>query len=300
MRILITGGTGFIGRTLVPFLYSKRKYEIALMVRNTEKADEMFPGIDLYLIDTNINNWRNKVIDYNPEVTLHMAAFYSNGDNVEHATKIVNSNILYTTLLLEALAATSCTHFINLGTFVEYYLGTGQFFPNTLYAASKTAARSIIQYYQLQSTWNWVNIVLYSAYGRKNENKKVIDYMIDAIDSSQVVGFTKGEQILDFIHVDDICSFFERVFDMKANLREKFAEFHLGTGVGYSIREVASTIESVSGKKMNAKWGEIPYKKYEAFHAVAPITSNIKILNWKSCISLQEGIKILIDEQNGR
>jgi CDP-paratose synthetase len=300
MKVLITGGTGFVGRTLVPFLFLKEKYEIALLVRNTKKINEIFSDLSPYTIDLNQNDWRGRVIAYDPEVTLHMATFFTNKDDVENAEKIIEANILFTTLLLEALSNTNCTHFVNIGTFTEYYWGTSDFFSNNLYSASKTAVRPIIQYYQTRSKWNWVNVVLYSPYGRKNEAKKVIDYMIDALNSSVVVNFTKGEQVLDFIHVDDVCNFIETVFHHRKTLQEKYIEFHLGTGVGHSIREVAFVVEKVFGEKINANWGGLSYKEYETFHAVAPTTKNLKMLNWRSKIDLLEGIQILMEDINGK
>ena len=45
MKILITGATGFVGRTLVPYLFSHSLTDICLLVRDRQKAESMFPGL---------------------------------------------------------------------------------------------------------------------------------------------------------------------------------------------------------------------------------------------------------------
>ena len=117
--------------------------------------------------------------------------------------------------------------------------------------------------------------------------------MINALDSSDSINFSPGEQILDFIHVDDIADFFYNLLIKIYKCKDDYIQFHLGTGVGYSLRDVAKTIESVFSKKLNAKWGGLPYNEFEPMHAVAPISKNLKILNWKPKLTLEKGLIIL-------
>lgn len=297
MKVLITGATGFVGKTLVPYIYGKGCTEMALLVRNEEKARKMFRFCsNIKLINLCESTWREQIISYSPEVVLHMAAFFSTRCDNNNATEIVHSNILFSTLLLEALSHTKFKYFINVGTFTEYLYGNGEFFANNLYSASKTAMRPIIKYYQTQSQFKWINVIVYSPYGRHNEKKKVIDYLIDAIDSPVQVDFSKGEQVLDFIHVDDMADFFYTLFIKVNCIKGSFVELHLGSGVGHSIREVASIIEQVWGKKINANWGGLPYRQYDTMHAVAPISKNIELLGWKAKIGITEGIRILKED----
>lgn len=297
MKILITGATGFVGKTLVPYIYSRGFTEIALLVRNRDKATLLFPDINLTIIDIQPDKgWRDEVIEYDADIVLHMATLFNLGADADIAEKIIETNILFTTLLLEAISHTSCTHFINIGTFTEFLLSDGDFCANNLYSATKTAARPIIQFYQTQSNFKWINVVVYSPYGRINEQKKVIDHMISAMSATTAVNFSKGEQILDFIHVDDMADFFNTLFLHIYDLQDDYIEFHLGTGKAESIRDVARVMEQVWGKKINANWGGIPYRKLDNMHAVAPISTNIELLNWRAKISLKEGLKILRDQ----
>lgn len=292
MKILITGGTGYVGETLIPYLLSHGFTDISLLVRNIDKATAMFKDYSISYIPTEDKNWEDDVIKYSPDIVLHMATMFTGKCDAESAKEIVNSNILFTTLLLEAISHTGCSHFINIGTFTEFLYGDGKFFANNLYSASKTAVRPIIQYYQTQSKWKWTNVIVYSPYGKKNKSKKVLDYLLDALDSPTPVKFSGGEQILDFIHVDDMADFFVTLFTKILNneWNNDFIELHLGSGKGYSIKEIAKIMEEVSGKKVNAIWGALPYRKFDTMHAVAPIGKNIEVLQWRCKIDINEGI----------
>lgn len=292
MKILITGGTGYVGETLIPYLFSSGFTDISLLVRNIDKATAMFKDYSISYISTEDKNWEDDVIKYSPDIVLHMATMFTGKCDADSAKEIVNSNILFTTLLLEAISHTGCSHFINIGTFTEFLYGDGKFFANNLYSASKTAVRPIIQYYQTQSKWKWTNVIVYSPYGKKNKSKKVLDYLLDALDSPIPVKFSGGEQILDFIHVDDMADFFVTLFTRMHNneWNNDFIELHLGSGKGYSIKEIAKIMEEVSGKKVNAVWGALPYRKFDTMYAVAPIGKNIEVLQWRSKVGINEGI----------
>ena len=293
MRVLITGATGFVGRTLDPYLYNYGIGDIVLLVRDVSKSQKIFSEINCKIISTEQNDWRGKVIDCSPDVVLHMATCFIGKSDRKSVIDIIDTNILFSTLLLETLSVTGCKYFINIGTYSEYSFGAGEYSPNNLYSASKTAFRPIIQYYQSISKWKWINVIIYSPYGRKNCNKKVIDYMIDALTATQPVAFTYGEQILDFIHVDDIANFFSTLITRLSFLPMSYYEFHLGTGKGYSIREVAKIIERIWKKRINADWGKRAYSSSDIMYAVAPISKNIDLLNWKAQIDIEEGLTIL-------
>lgn len=296
MRILITGATGFVGKTLIPTLCQDSTNELYLLVRNTQKAKSLFKNNSINIIDTNDKAWISKVKEVNPNTVLHLAAYFTGRHDYESINCIIDSNINFTTYLLEAISQTDCEHFINIGTFSEFYYGAGEYAPNNLYSASKTSERSIIRYYQTISKWNWINIIVYSPYGRMNSYKKVLDYMVDSFKSDVPIDFTKGEQILDFIHVDDIADFFCNLIAKLTLLNEKFYEFHLGTGSGHSIRDVSEKMEKIWNKKMNANWGGREYSSQDIMYAVAPVNKTIEILNWHPKISIDEGLNLFHDD----
>ena len=288
MKILITGATGYVGTTLVPYLLEHGIKQPCLLVRNKEKAQTLYADNALY-IDSSTDSWREVLIAYNPDVVLHMAGLLNSHHDAETAIALVNSNILLTTELLEAVSHTDCQYFINVGTCWEFRYGNEQFVPNTLYAATKSAVHPIISFYQTQSKWKWVNVILYSAYGKRNVPKKIFELLYDSLDAPKPMPFTKGEQILDFIHVDDIADFFYTLLKDLNKINDPFIQFHLGTGKGYSLREVAQVLERLTGKHVNADWGALPYRPHELMYCVAPIAKNIEILGWRATKSIEDG-----------
>ena len=119
---------------------------------------------------------------------------------------------------------------------------------------------------------------------------------MEALNSPAPIKFSGGEQILDFIHVNDMADFFTTLFTKmyKKEWSYNFIELHLGSGFGHSIKEIAQIMEELSGKKVNAIWGALPYRKFDTMHAVAPIGKNIELLGWKSKIDIRKGIKSFI------
>lgn len=296
MRVLVTGATGFIGKTLIPHILKSGYSNVAIVVRNTTKAKKLFPALPLKFIVVD-DTLQESIKHFNPEIVIHLAAYFSGRSGIAEIHTLIDANITFPTLILEALKGTSCKVFVNIGTFTEFVYGAGESKCNNLYSATKSALRPIIGYYCQEAGWKWINVIVYSPYGRvNNSSKKVIDYLLDAMDSPVPIPFSGGEQKLDFIHVDDMAEFFVKLLDKINDIRDPFTEIHLGTGECHSIREVSSTMEQIFNKRINADWGKLPYRDTDSMHTVAPIGKMIKLLNWHPRISLEEGLRRLKEE----
>lgn len=291
MKILVTGATGFVGQHLVSKL---SKYNYKLVVRNISSNYKNGSQI-LYKTD-DLEVFRKRVKEYNPDVVIHLASFLTSADDITNIKNIIDSNIFFTSILLESLKDTDVKIFINTGSFAEYYDNQTKPNPAYFYSASKLAVRPIIQYFKNIIGFKSINIIPYTIYGGKSKSKKVIDFIMDSTKSEIPVDMTSGEQVLDFIHVEDVVNFYVHCLE-NIELLKDGSDYHLGTGTGTSVKEIATFIENITSKKANINWGAREYRPLDIMRAIAPINILEKELNWKPKVSIEDGIKKIIGNQ---
>lgn len=66
-KILITGATGFVGKTLIPVLSNTDLFDIAILVRSIKKAKELFGNVATLTIIPLVDGWTDAVKDFNAE-----------------------------------------------------------------------------------------------------------------------------------------------------------------------------------------------------------------------------------------
>ena len=179
--------------------------------------------------------------------------------------------------------------FVNIGTFAEYRSGYSHIDNAYLYSATKTAFRTFLDYYTNLCGYKYLHIVPYTIYGGEDSAKKIIDYIKESLDADIPVKMSGGDQVLDFIHIDDVVNFLIYIIkNMHVFLLLKNAEtIHIGTGIGTSIRELARIEEKKYGKKANIAWGALPYRNKDVMHAIAPV-EKLRMLGWEHKIRLEK------------
>lgn len=296
MKVLLTGITGFVGQNLLPMI-CKEVPDAEIMTLNIpgdlDKAKEMYPYNNCrHILSTDMD----AVKIFNPEIVIHLATVTTPRNDTEIIKPMLTANIEFGVLLLDALKDCSALKlFVNTGSFAEYRYGPSQINDAYLYTATKSAFRHFVNYYSQLCGFKYITVVPYTIYGGKPTVKRLMDYIIESIDSKESVKMTKGEQILDFTHVSDLADFYTHILKHKELFYDlnNGEEFHIGTGKGTSIRELASIIETVYQKKCNILWGGLPYRERDTMHAVAPISKNISLVNWKAKIGIEDGIKMI-------
>jgi len=295
MKILVTGATGFVGKHLVSRLINEN-YQCAVLVRDVEKAYSFF-GDKVHIIkyDKDAFDYVDKIHSFNPEIVIHLASHYTAADDIKELQKLLEANVVFTSYLCSALERNKIQLFINTGSFAEYFDGNAIINPAYLYAATKTSVRYLIEYFGKKHNYSIIHVIPYSIYGEGGTGKKVIDYIIESLFSDSPIEMTEGKQILDFIHVEDVVDFYCTLIKKRNLISKPVSEYHLGTGIGTSIRDLSAIIENICGRKANIAWGKRQYRHCDVMHAVAPVAFIKKEFDWEAKVSIPQGIKRLID-----
>ena len=295
-RVLVTGATGFIGKQLIRRLSGHRDVHITALSRNISNALNMFPP-DVYgnVMVIKADDWEN-IKTVSPDIVIHLAALSTPRDDEAIIGPLIESNITYGVKLLNALSGGETLRlFINIGSFAEYRKSPDSKDYAYLYAATKGAFHPFMEYYSDKLKFKYITAVLYSVYGGDRTVKRIVDFIIDSMDSIEPVGMTPGHQALDFVHVDDVVSFLCHCICNEGRLTHK-GVYHIGTGQSTSIRELVGMIENISGKKCNVKWGELSYRERDIMYARAPIAETIAQTGWSPQISLYSGVKNYLEQ----
>jgi nucleoside-diphosphate-sugar epimerase len=289
MNIIVTGSTGFVGKHLVPLLLEKG-FNILEVTRNIEKSLSLYGDktrkIEFDDLDINLNK---KIIDFRPDVFLHLASYISPSDDYNSIDTLIGSNITYLSKILLNLKDSGLKAFVNTGTFAEFKNGDGVLSPAYYYAATKIASKYIVDYFSNKDNYKQVYVVPYTIYGGIDTNKKLIDFLFDALNAHEKVKLTPGNQVLDFVHVEDVAECYLKVIQ-NINTIKNGSTIEIGTGVGTSIKDLASLIENISGKKLNVEWGGKEYRPNDVMLAIADVENLVDEIKWKAVIGLKEGI----------
>jgi len=291
-RVLVTGASGFVGSYLIPRLL-KNKYELLIISTSPKRISDIYgKSVTVCKVDD-----IELISKFAPEIAINLATFSSSHDDLETQNKVIDANIIFLSKLLHAVRLNSGLLFINTGTFAEYSSNSSDFDPAYFYSAAKTAGRYLIKYYSQAYSFKSVHVVPYTLYGPNDMRKKLIHFLIDSLDSKIPIETTKGEQILDFLYIDDLIDLYMRIIE-KQKYIENGLEFKAGTSKGNSIKNVVKIIEKLSNKTANLDWGAIPYRRRDTMEAIANIDSARKILDWNPKYNLEQGLKqmLIIDK----
>jgi CDP-paratose synthetase len=285
MNILLTGGSGYVGKSLINQLAKNKLFNIFSVVRTKSDLPKNVKAIDYD------SDFKENIIKSNPDFVIHLASYLTSSSEIEETNKLIQANITFGTVLLDALKVCNIKLFINTGSYSEYHFNTGDLNPTYFYSATKTAFRSILKYYSELKKFKVVHVIPYTIYGGVYTKMKILDILFGSLDSNEKIKLSPGLQLLDFIHISDVVDFYIHVIE-NSHILQHHESYHLGSGRVINLQELAIKIEKLTGKKIQAQWGAQIQRERDTTYACAPIAKLKETLNWNPKISLDEGLKM--------
>lgn len=287
-RVLITGATGFIGGRLTARLVRDGR-GVAAVVRAGSDVSRLPSGVQAIEHDGDVAALTAAIAGWRPQLAFHLASLYLADHRPSDVGALVASNITFAAGLAEALTAAGVTRLVNTGTAWQHF-GTSAYLPVNLYAATKQAAGDLLRFYHDAHCLSVVTLKLFDSYGPGDTRRKLIQLLVDAARSGEMLGMSPGEQVVDLTHVDDLVEAFlmagERVL---ADDDPRWEEFFVG-GERMTVRALAALVADVLDMPGKAQFGARPYRVREV---MCPPDAAPLLPRWTPRIGLEAGIRAL-------
>ena len=294
-RILVTGGTGFLGSHLVGSLKALGA-ELYLCVRKQADTFPMDPlRADFCLLPGDLCDFhwvKEAVREARPEVVFHLAAAGVNpGAAAPHT--VVETNVMATLNLLEAVRDRDLARFVYVGSGFEYGGGVKlredqALAPTGVYAASKAAGGLLCQAYHRAHGLPAVMLRPFTPYGPGERRDRLIPHVILCALQSRDIPMTGGEQERDFVYVDDVIQGLLLAVSVPGAVG---ATINLCSGVGTPIRQAVEQILSLMDHPVRPLLGAIPYRPGEMWKLSGDPTRAREILGWSPRVGLDTGLR---------
>lgn len=290
-RALVTGATGFIGTRLVGRLLVDG-WVVHVITRSSSSTGWLArAGVVVHVENHTVSALEAAVEAAGPNVVFHLAGYFVANHLPTDVGILVDSNVAFGVRLTDALARTGTAPLVvNAGTFWQH-VDSSTYRPAALYAATKQAFEDCLQYYADAGAIRAVTLKLSDTYGPDDPRPKVLNLLLAAAASGTKLDATAGEQYVDLVHVDDVADAFMHAASLFADRDAPcWLSFAVSSGCPVTIRELAATMEEVTGRQVPVAWGARPYRDWEMFepwHAGEPLPG------WSPRVTLHEGLSQL-------
>jgi CDP-paratose synthetase len=287
MKILLTGGSGFLGRALLDsflamgfnvILCGRQPFEIASLNKSGSVCEFYGIGADDLL----------NVFQIHPDIDLIIHAATDYGHSASIPTVVFRGNVQFPLRLLENAIAASIPLFINIDTFFNtgntnyQYLGE--------YAMSKRHFQEWGELCGRREKIRFINLRFFHLYGPGDGTKKFVSSMIRDCLYNLPIDLTGGMQRRDFIFIKDAVSAVASIIAAESNKPAGYTHYDVGSGASYSIRDFVEAVKRLSNSSSMLNFGALPNRTGEFADACANIKALMEI-GWSPSTSIEEGLR---------
>ena len=301
MKILITGGMGFIGSNLIDLLLQE-KHNIIVLTKSYSKKKNISHIRDKIKVEkvdiTNHRKLSNIIEQYKPEMIIHLAGETSHSKSFENPLKDIDSNAKSTLFLLEKIREMQLKcRFILGSTFIV--IGKPKKLPvnenspcnpTTIYGANRLAGEQYCKLYHEVYGIDTISFRITNSFGPREQivaKKNAINFLIhQAYRGEKITIFNEGKFFRDLIYISDVVSAIKII--MKKGKSGNL--YWISSNKKTWFYKLGNMLEKLTNAK--TKFVETPRytKKVDVGNFVVD-NSKLRSLGWKPKISIEEGIE---------
>lgn len=292
MRVLVLGGSGFIGSHLVEALVARGAHVRVLSRHNSKHAPQL-PGVDYHAADfADMTSVSESLFDV--DVVFHLISTTIPATAHLDPVADINGNLLPTIRMLQMLRDVGVPRLIFLSSGGTVY-GNSQAAligedhvrnPLSSYGIVKVAIENYIEMFSAQYGLKSLVLRVSNPYGPRQSRigiHGVIPTFFQRIMSGEEIHiWGDGTSVRDYLYISDLISALLKCVD-----RELTGVYNIGSGQGVSLTEALSVIEEISGIQADVKF--LPPRDFDVAKIVLDISKVRTDLDWHPVVSLREG-----------
>lgn len=299
MRVLVTGGAGFIGSALTKTLLAEQ-HEVTVLDNLSKGYRELVPADARFIEgdlrdEEHLQGWLR-----GHDAVIHMAAYIEVGRSVEEPLVFADNNIMNSVRLLDAMHKAGVGKVVFSSSATVY--GTPQNLPireddplgvqSNPYGASKVATEAFVATYNSLYGMDAIILRYFNPYGpnemHEPETHAVPNFITAALAKRPIPLYWGGEQVRDFIYVEDLARAHTAVLDQTG-----LQYFNVGSETGTKILDVIGDITDileyhVEIEDLGARAGDVP-ANYAWSQKLMAATG------WRPQVELHEGLERTIE-----
>jgi UDP-glucose 4-epimerase len=299
MKVLVTGGAGFIGSHIVDLLVETGCRVSVVDNLSTGLFENINPRVNFYKIDIRDPDLKEAIARERPEAVIHLAAQVDVQRSLKDPLTDSQINILGAINLLNACAGNGIARVVYASSAAVYgnpsYLPVDEShpaMPQSPYGVSKYTVEHYLRVYRVISGINYTVLRFANVYGPRQDaagEGGVVAIFVDRIlkgASPRIFG--DGEQTRDFIYVKDVAA-----ASIAALRRGDGGPFNVSTGEGLSVNHLFQTLKKITGSPLEQVYK--PPRPGDITHSYLANEKTCAALGWRPRYSLEEGLRETVE-----
>ena len=296
-RVLVAGGTGFVGANLVRRLL-REGCDVHLLSRQGSpdwRVHDIAAQLRWHAVEIeNREAVRTAVRDARPDWVFHLAAYGAYPHQTD-AGRMVSTNVTGSMALLDACAEIGVGAFIQTGSSSEYGLKdhpareTELLEPNSAYAVTKAAATHYCQFIARRLKLNAATLRLYSIYGPYEEPTRLVPTLIAQGVEGRLPPLTNPRTARDFVYVDDAVEALLRVA-ATGGIRPG-SIYNVCSGTQTDLATIVAEIREILSIEAEPAWETMPARAWDTSAWVGDPAAILRDTGWRAETNLRDGLR---------
>jgi nucleoside-diphosphate-sugar epimerase len=293
---MVTGASGFLGAALVEGLVERGHSVLAVVRPESDRArlSGVASKVDFaYASLQDLLPIADQVAAFAPDIVFHLGWWGGNSKKYINDADQTLINIPGSMNVVHLARQAGANTFIFYGSGLEY----GKFNipvsesdpaePTSLYGAAKLATMRMVETLCRFSGIRFCSVRPFWTYGPRDDVNRMVPSLIEKLLDRQRPALTAGEQLWDFLYIDDATEAVIRL----AQTPGASGIFNMASGIAVPLRQVAERIRDLIDPSLALGLGDVPYASDQIMHLQGGISRMKHATGWKPSVGLDEGLR---------